>query len=359
MCQQEEIAASIKEAAEHKKNRPYVKKIVDHTDEKAAKVLALLKSGNWEPPAHEKTRLCEGSHKKERMIDKPVFDDEQIVHHALMRQLRPILQPRFYPYACGSIPDRGPLYAVRAMKRWRDSYGGKKFYVAELDVKKFYQSIDTAILKAMLVKLIRDKRYLEILCRVIDRTAPGLPLGFYTSPWLGNYYLTPLDRHITQTLRPDHYLRYMDNLFLFHKNKKELHRMVAAISEFMGERLHLKMKEDWQVFRFEYQDRKNGKVRGRAINALGYVLHWNRTTMRKSILKRTRAKANRMHRLKRCRRIDAAAMVSYMGWFSHTDTYAFYCRWIKPRVSIQYCKRRISRLSKQEVKKHDRMENST
>ncbi|MEG2679130.1 MAG: RNA-directed DNA polymerase [Oscillospiraceae bacterium] len=282
----------------------------------------------------------------------------------LMRQLRKIMMPRLYEYACGSIPGRGPLFAARAMVRWRDSYGGKKFYVAELDIRKFYGNVDTEILKAQLSKFIRDKRFLRLLFRVIDAAAPGLPLGFYTSPWLGNFHLTPVDRYIKQELRPDHYLRYADNFFLFSKNKKELHRMISAISDFLARELHTELKGDWQVFRFEHPVKntvkpEEKKYLGRAINSLGYVIHCDRVTMRKSTLKRARAKGNRMHRLKRCRRIDAAAMVSYMGWFKHTDTYNYYKKHIKPMVSIKQCKKRISKMAKKGAKKHDRLEKGT
>ena len=93
-------------------------------------------------------------------------------------------------------------------------------------------------------------------------------------------------------------------------------------------------------------------MRGRAINALGFVVHLDRVTLRKSILQRVRAKANRMHRLHRCRIVDAAAMVSYMGWLTHTDTYGYYLRYIKPKVSIHYCKRRLATLARRKgVKK--------
>ena len=254
-----------------------------------------------------------------------------------MRQLRPIMEPRFYEYTCGSIPGRGPLYAVRAVKRWRDGYKGRRFYVAELDIAKFYDNVDTEVLKGMLRRLIRDKRFLGVLERVIDSAAPGLPLGYYTSPWLGNYYLTVLDRHVLHELHPDHYLRYMDNMFIFCANKRRLHAMVREIERFLRDELHLRLNRSRQVFRFEGVSRRTGKVSGRAINALGYIV-------------------NRMHRLHRCRRCDAAAMISYLGWLSHTDTYHYYLKYIKPKVSIQYCKRRISALAKRErSRKNDKL----
>lgn len=359
MLEPDEIIAAIDEAAAGKRTRGDVAKVLQNKDGYAAAIAAKIRSGLWRPPAHVKSELQEGSHRKVRKIEKPIFYDEQIVHHMLMRQLRPIMRPRMYEYSCGSIPGRGPLYAVRAIKRWRDGYGGRKFYVAELDVKKFYDHVDAGVLKGMMHRLIRDKRFLALLDRVIDAAAPGLPLGFYTSPWLGNWYLTALDRYATQTLRPDHYLRYMDNVFIFSANKRKLHRIVAGIERFLGEKLHLQLNDSKQVFRFEYHNRQTGQVRGRAINALGFVVHLDRVTLRKLILQRVRAKANRMHRLHRCRIVDAAAMVSYMGWLTHTDTYGYYLRYIKPKVSIHYCKRRLATLARRKGDKNDKLERST
>ena len=360
MTEQEEIKRSIIEAAREKTGRPEVKRALANIDNKARGLQEQLISGKWYPPKHAKSRLCEGSHKKTRMIVKPRWDDEQIVHHILMRQFRKIVEPRLYRYACGSLKGRGPHFAKRTIKRWRDEYRGKRFYVAELDIKGFYDNIDTEILKSMLRKKIRDGRYLTVLFRVIDAAAQGLPKGFYTSPWLSHFLLTPFDNYITQTLRPDHYLRYADNMFLFCRNKKKLHQMVREAARYLWEKLRLRFKEDWQVFRFESENRRTGKVTGRAVNCLGFVIHRDRVTMRKAILKRARAKANRIKRNGRMRRIDAAAIVSYMGWFKHTDTYGYYLRWIKSKVSVKYCKRRIAahakKKNKKGVKVNDRLE---
>lgn len=346
MMEQDEIIASIKEAAKHKTARPEVQRALADIGAKAQQIADRISGGRWEPPNHKPCRLQEGPHKKERVIEKPRWDDEQIVHHMLMRQFRALTIPRTYRYACGTVPGRGALYAMRSMKRWRDGYKGRKFYVAELDIKKFYDSIDIGILEQMLGRFIRDKRYLRLLSQVIHSANSGLPKGFYTSPWLANFYLSGLDMHIKQALKPDHYLRYMDNLFLFHANKRKLHRMVGGIEAYLQEKLRLELNNSKQVYRMEHADR-NGKVRGRAINALGYVIHRDRVAMRKSILKRARAKALRMKRMHRCRRIDAAAMLSYKGWFDRTDTYNYFERWIKPNVSIRYCRKRIAKSARE------------
>ena len=352
MVELEEAEAAITEAAAKNRNRPVVAKTLTETGrtKKAQKVTRKLIAGTWRPPKHPTHTLQEGSHKKTREIQKPRWDDEQIVHHMLMRQFRQIVFPKLYRYACGSIPGRGPHFVMETIRRWRDGYKGRRFYVAELDIRKFYDNIDTDILEAMLARLIRDKRYLRVLFLVIETGAPGLPKGFYTSPWLSHFYLMAFDYFVVQTLRPDHYIRLVDNMWLFSTNKKQLHGMVREIEAYLSENLRLHLKDDWQVFRFESVSRKTGREVGRAINAVGFVVHRNRVTLRKSILKRARAKANRMRRKRRTTRKDACAIISYMGYFTHTDTYGYYLRWIKPKVSVQYCKRRISAIAKKKLK---------
>ena len=349
MMDHEEIKAAIKSAAKHKTGRKSVRKVLEDLDGSAKEVAeAITKPGGWYPPKHEPQPRQDGTHKKLRMIQKPRWNNEQIVHHMLMRQLRPIITKSLYRYACGSIPGRGTHYAKDTMLRWRNGYKGKRFYVAELDIRHFYDTVDTVRLKARIDRMIRDRRYKELLFRVIDGGGPGLPKGFYTSPWLAHYVLTPMDHFITQRLRPDHYLRYVDNLFLFARNKKELHSMVREIGRYLKSEQGLEIKGDWQVFRFETVHRRTGNMTGRAINALGLVIHRDRVGIRKSILKRARRKAFKIGREKRYRRIDAAAMVSYMGYFSHSDTYGYYLRYIKPNVSIQRCKRRIAAANKKQ-----------
>lgn len=335
MFQLDACIHAIQSASKGKRKRRNVQRILSDPVPTALRTINQLKNGTWKPSIKETTILREGAHKKERKIQKPSFDNDQIVHHMLMSQFKPIVEPKMYEYSCGSIPKRGSLMVMKKMRQWIKEYQDKeqKFYVAELDIKKFYQNVDVEILKNQLKKLIKDDIYLHILFQVIDSTAPGLPLGYYTSPWLGNWYLTPLDRHIIHTLHPDHYIRYMDNLWLFSTNSMELHEIVSNIQQFCSNELHVQIKDDWQVFQFEDS---NGN--GRAINCLGYVIHHNRVTLRKKLLQRIRAKALRMHKLKKCRVMDARAMLSYSGWLLHTDTYNYYLKWIKPNVSFHYCK---------------------
>lgn len=95
------------------------------------------------------------------------------------------------------------------------------------------------------------------------------------------------------------------------------------------------------------------KTRGRALDFMGFVFHYNRTTLRKSILKRSTKKAHKLSKKEKINWYDASAMLSSMGWYTHTDTYGFYEDHIKPYVNIKKLKRIVSKHSKKGVKNND------
>ena len=56
--------------------------------------------------------------------------------------------------------------------------------------------------------------------------------GNYTSQWFANYYLQNLDHFIKEKLKAPYYIRYMDDMLVFHRNKKELRKINYLISEY-------------------------------------------------------------------------------------------------------------------------------
>ena len=158
-------------------------------------------------------------------------------------------------------------------------------------------------------------------------------MGYFTSQWFGNFYLKELDHYIKQKLGAVHYMRYMDDMVILGKSKKKLHAMQREITSYLWKGLKLELKGDWQVFRFEYVA-KDGTVCGRMLDFMGFQFHRDRITMRKSTIQRARAKAFRIKAKEKITWYDAAVMLSYMGWFQHTDTYDYYLKYIKPNVNV-------------------------
>ena len=59
-----------------------------------------------------------------------------------------------------------------------------------------------------------------------------------------------LDHYIKEELKVKYYIRYMDDMILFHRNKKELHKIKIKIEEFLRQE-DLSLKENWQLFKVD------------------------------------------------------------------------------------------------------------
>jgi len=295
---------------------------------------------NYKNPPHHPVEIYDGINRKKRTIICPT-NKEQVIHHMLCNILKPIFMKGMYEHSYGSVPNRGGLAGKKVIEKWikHDSKNCK--YVLKMDIRHFFDSIPHDILKRKLRKIIKDEKFLVILFNVIDETRVGLPLGFYTSQWLANWYLQDLDHYIKERLGASHYIRYMDDMVIFGSNKRELHKMREKITAYLMECLGLEMKSNWQVFRFDHYD-NTGKRKGRDLDFMGYRFFCDKTIMRKSIMLKCSRKAKRMKKKDRINVYDARQMLSYLGWLDHTNTYGLYLMWVKPNVTIKKLKRRVS-----------------
>ena len=301
---------------------------------------------NFHSAKHTPKVIYDGISRKKRKILIPT-DKEQVVHHMLMNVFEPIMMQGIYYHAYGSITGRGPDKCKKYIEH--DIKHKKKVkYFLKADIRKFYNSIDTSILKEKLRKIIKDERYLAVLEEVINVQPVGLPLGFYTSQLLAQFYLKDMDRYIKEDLKAPYYYRYVDDIVVHSNNKRQLHRICDGISEYLEKELNLHMKYNWQVFRFDYV--KNGTHYGRDLDFLGYRFYSDRTVFRRSLMLKTTRKAKRIAKKKRFTAFDARQMMSYMAKVKHSDTYNMYLTRIKPYVKVKRCKKKISSSDKQREK---------
>lgn len=331
VCDLENIKTAIMKASLGKRRRPFVKEVVEQPDRYAAKIREMLLSKSYVPSPYTIKTIQDGATQKERTIYKPRFYPDQIIHWALMLQLQPVIMRGMYEYTCGSVPGRGTSYAQKALRRWLDSdYHGTK-YCLKMDISKFYPSVDTALLKAMFRRYIKDQDCLWLIDVILDSAPQGLPIGNYTSQWFSNFFLQGLDHYIKEQFHIRYYIRYVDDLVLLGGNKKTLHKARIAIDDYLHG-IHLQMKGDWQVF----------VVNARAIDFLGLRFYRDHTTLRKRNALRIRRRFEKISRKNHLNYTDACAVVSYWGWIKRSDSYRFYQKYMRPKVSLAAAKRRIS-----------------
>ena len=321
------IYKAILNASKGKKDRDNVKSVISNITFYVDDIYNKLFTKTYTPSPYVEMKIHDGVRKKERIIYKPKFYPDQVVHWALMQQIEPIIMRGMYEFCCGSVKGRGIMHGIKYLKKIlvRDRKNTK--YCLKLDIKKFYPSINQTILKRKFMRVIKDRDTLDLIDKIIDSADEGVPIGNYTSQWFANFFLQDLDHYIKEELKVPYYLRYMDDMVLFHRNKKELHKIKDRIEAYLKNE-DLKLKENWQLF----------KVDSRPIDFLGYRFYRGYTTLRKSNLLRIKRRYKKISKKQKITYTDASASLSYYGWLKHCDSYNFNQKYVKPYVDLNKCK---------------------
>ena len=202
-------------------------------------------------------------------------------------------------FQVASIPGRGQAYGKKYIERWmsRDPEGTK--YCVQSDIKKCYPSMShDKILEFLRRDLGKSDMLLYLFETLIGLYSEakvqnkekdckhGIFIGSPVSKDLCNYYLSYLYHYCTNELYEMktrrgkttrkrliyHIMIQMDDIILFGSNKKDLHKAMLLVIEFVKSTLCLKIKDSWSLFRTGYVDR-NGKQKGRDLDYMGLVFH--------------------------------------------------------------------------------------
>jgi len=324
-------------ASKDKRDRKSVIKILDNIDFYASEIQKMLVNRTYEPSPYDVMTIIDGSNRKERVISKPKFYPDQCIHWSLMLVVEPLFHKRIYKWSCASIKGRGIHYAknyVRgALKDKR-----KTRYAYQLDIKKFYPSIDNEILKQKLRRMFKDDGIIWLFDTIID-TDKGLPIGNYTSQWLANFYLDDLDKYIKEELHIPYYVRYADDMLMFSPNKRDLHKKRKLIEKFIKEKENLSIKDNWKLY----------KVDSRPIDFIGFYFYRDHVTIRDNIYLRIKRRAVKISKKGNLSVKDARGMTSYWGYIKHTNSHKFYIKSVKPCCDINKCMEVISNEDKKYI----------
>ena len=170
------ILKAINKAALRKKDRSNVRKIIDNPMFYAEYLHKILKEKRYKPNPYTEVKIQDGVRKKERIIYKPQFFPDQVIHWALMLNLEPILMRWMYYYCCGSVKNRGIHHGANYIKKILVNDRKNTKYCLKLDVKKFYPSINQQILKHKFLKIIKCRDTLDLIDLIIDSSKQGLPI---------------------------------------------------------------------------------------------------------------------------------------------------------------------------------------
>lgn len=178
---------------------------------------------------------------KERMVCAATFR-ERVLHHALMNVCAPVFERHFVETTYANRTNKGTYKALDTAFKAINKYP----YVAKLDVRKYFDHIDHAILMTLINKLFKDRRLLNILRQIIQsycvEQGKGIPIGNLTSQYFANYYLSPIDHYAKEELKIPIIVRYMDDILMFDNEYESLKEKVVAFQQVVETRLLLALK---------------------------------------------------------------------------------------------------------------------
>lgn len=188
---------------------------------------------------------------KPRNIHKALVRD-RLLHHALYRELYPFFDKVFIADSYSCRRWKGTHRALNRFKSYINKVGKnntKTVWVLKCDVRKFFASIDHAVLSNILKVYIPDQKVISLLNNIVasfESTGPGkgLPLGNLTSQLLVNIYMNEFDQFVKHKLKATHYIRYADDFAILSQDKKWLMDILPRINAFLLERLKLQLHPD-------------------------------------------------------------------------------------------------------------------
>lgn len=216
---------------------PYLK---EHREE----LLEALRNERYKPKAVRRVEIPKPDGGK-RMLGVPTVID-RMIQQAIVQVLQPMYEPLFSENSYGFRPKRS---AQQAMKQALEYYNEGYTQVVDLDLAKYFDTVNHEILIGMLREQVKDERVIRLIRKylksgvmingLISPTTEGTPQGGNLSPLLSNIYLTAFDRMLES--RGHKFVRYADDCNIYVKSRRAAERVMANCTKFLEGKLKLKV----------------------------------------------------------------------------------------------------------------------
>ena len=182
-----------------------------------------------------------------RLLGIPTVLD-RLIQQALAQALSPWFEPRFSAHSYGFRPGRSAHQAVQAAQAYvQEGYD----WVVDIDLEKFFDSVNHDMLMARVARVVKDKRVLQLIRRYLESgvlvngvahdTEEGTPQGGPLSPLLANILLDDLDQELTR--RGHRFVRYADDCNIYVQSQRAGERVLDSVRQFLEQKLKLKVNE--------------------------------------------------------------------------------------------------------------------
>jgi RNA-directed DNA polymerase len=162
--------------------------------------------------------------------------------------LEPIYEQDFYNCSHGFRPGRGAHRALDAL--WKQTMVNRGSWIVEVDIRKFFDTLDHRHLREFVGKRVRDGVLLRLIGKwlsagvmedgCVSYPDSGSPQGGVISPMLSNIYLHyVLDEWFERQVKPRlqgqaHLIRYADDFVIGFTDEQDARRVMEVLPKRFG-----------------------------------------------------------------------------------------------------------------------------